>query len=131
MPKPPVLVVDEDPITSRVFNDVFILEERPYKHEPNLGKALTFLRQCREAHIVIVRYVMPGAFRTFDWYTQLAKTRSLQRHAYIEVWHCYDAPEDKPHWPVRKRFDLQVLSCPDKPGEFLDALESACVRLMR
>jgi CheY-like chemotaxis protein len=135
MPKPPVLVVDDDPITAGLFEEVVTLDGYACRREVDLRTAIAFLSECEKPHIVTIRYVMPQLFREYDWYAQLVKIPQLQRHAYIEAWHCYDAPEDEPHRPIQKRFKIQQLPCTSDVRIFLDALdkatEDACLRLMK
>jgi len=125
MRKPPILVVDDDPITSRMFDEAVSIDGYTCRREADLRNAFTFLRECEWPYIVLVRYVMPYAFHEFDWYAQLVESPRLQRHAYIEAWHCYEWPEDESHRPIQKRFGVQLLPCPGNARKLMDALDKA------
>jgi hypothetical protein len=128
---PPVLVVDWERSTSRIFAEALDLEGYTVGHEKDLRKGFDFLQMCDEPHVAIVRFQLMGWRKEFDWYRLLSTTRRLQRHAYIEAWACADLPEDTSRRAILARFGATTLPCPCTADEFLDALESARARLLK
>ena len=63
MPKPPVLVVDWEPSTLRIFSEVLDLEAYAVGHEVDLRTGFDFLRQCETPHVASVRLRVIGRSR--------------------------------------------------------------------
>jgi DNA-binding response OmpR family regulator len=122
-----VLIVDED-ATGRIVGEVLDLEGCEVRYERNRRRAIDFLLQTKQPHLVFIRY-MPPTWIGFDWSAMLTKSRQLQRHAYVEICRCTLRDEESEEWAVRERFAIPVLPCPFTYEHIMDETEHALTHL--
>ena len=128
--RPPVLVVDDDPLIRKMLRIGLGWDGYTVYEAPDGAVALAHLRATTDRMIVLLGIMMPvmNGFEVLQ--SVVADTTLATQHRYIIVTGSYLALESPEGQQMLAQLDAPIVRKPFTPAQILDAVEQARLKLV-